>query len=427
MKGSLFFSFDDNISSGLIDLHSANGYPQRLFIFLLGAAMLSRYRWLRHTVLTTLRQGFAGLIAVLSCLSHWRSLLLGALAKALLVCVAFWVLYSSQGHDWVRETVEDVAFDVINRLSISIRSQTPESLLTAPRSTSSPTPSTLTHSTPTPVTVFAFDNAYLANHRLFDSPKRYATNEANIANYGYVFPRQDLALFLLRLDAQIKYYQTIPNAPFQCPKALFIDFDLRFTRDGLPLQLANPNPAQAGDALLLRTLEQDRCYRILLAQNSPRHFIKDYATERLKTLIQQGKLSFVSPYFYASRNGSTVVRRYQPIKYIAGEPYPSAAIALWHIQQAGHIDTEANAQTFQNDVNPHTAHQALAPPPNKQPTQVNRTLIWLKAYQHAPSLTQATNTTAQSSVACVQQSYWQPLKKYSLSCLLMLRTSKNIC
>jgi len=133
------------------------------------------------------------------------------------------------------------------------------------------------------------------------------------------------------------------------------------------------------------------------------HAAKDLAA--LKAQFDSQSLIFVSPNFH--QGNDDVVRRNEPVKVIGGKPYPNAAIALWQIIKHGNVDL-AQAHEFINDVK-----QAEAAEKDTQKrshrVNVNANRIWMRNYNYPHQ----TNPTKQP---CGVNSYWDNLKKYSLSC-----------
>ncbi len=211
--------------------------------------------------------------------------------KAFLACFLFVLLSYFQNKDPIRENFEDISFDIISKIALSISEENTGSL----------------------VTIFTFDNAYMQNQNLFD--------ENLNPNYGYFFPREKIAEFIDSLDQRLQSSEN-PNKRLYCPKALFIDFQLNFTT-GADGQFST------GDHQLLNTLEKPRCFKILLAKGGKHNFIEESKNENIQKLIREQKIIFVSPFFHA--NSNNLVRRYEPIKKISGTLYPGAAIALWQI------------------------------------------------------------------------------------------------
>ncbi len=280
-----------------------------------------------------------------------------ALWKALLAAILFLLLYQFQSQNIVRENVDDIAFDIIDKLWLSEKPQNTGADL---------------------VTVLAFDNAYMKSHNLFD-------DDINLANYGYTFPREHIAKAIQRIDQRLEKLAEITNkAP--CPKALFIDFDLSYA--------TNENgELSEGDKALLNTLAKpDRCYPILLSMSQRHNIVKDSSNPVILSLINK-KIFFVSPFFHYGSDD--VTRRYEPIKPIDGINYPAAPLALWQIIKHGKIDT-AQLQAINDPVNRqrNSQHNSDVKP------DVNSTMIWIKHYQKPKD--------------GIQRSHWQQLQKRSL-------------
>ena len=302
-----------------------------------------------------------------------------SLWKAILASLLFLLLNTFSQYNVIRENVEDFAFDITNEWSISKKEQATASER---------------------VTVFAFDNQYMADNGLFDIDEDSDQKEKNIANYGYVFPRENLAQFIEQLDARVEKLSIIPS--FTCPKALFIDFDLSFPTGTSKKQTPLAENLTKGDKHLLTTLEKPkRCYKILLAKNNTHHYVKDYANSQLKQLIEDKRIRFVSPYFHASADGSSTIRRHEPIKKIAGTTYPSAAIALWQISKTGMIDVTAVEQQFTDAVKDNSKNSKVV---QKNRGNVNDNMILIKHYKRPENYN------------CPEKSYWSQLRKYAVGC-----------
>lgn len=281
-----------------------------------------------------------------------------SLWKALLAGILFLLLYQFQDQNIIRENVDDIAFDIIDKLYLSTKQQDTGDDL---------------------VTVLAFDNAYMKNHGLFDANK-------DIANYGYTFPRKHIAAVITRLDRRLaNIAKTIKNP---CPKALFIDFDLSYTTN-------ESGKLSEGDKELLKTLANpDRCYPILLPLSHTHNIIKESKDPIIQALIGK-KIFFVSPFFHFGSDD--VTRRYEPIKKIAGENYPAAPLALWQIIKYGEINTQqiesiADPVGQQNQANK-----------TDESINVNSTMIWLKHYHK------------DKNKDGIQASHWTKLQKRSLN------------
>lgn len=302
----------------------------------------------------------------------WRN----SLIRALFVVMIFAVFTNYQDENLIREYSENPAFDAINKLLISTNEQR------------------IGDSDSNKVTVFAFDNTYMEQHELF--------NDKQIATYGYTFPREEIAAFITKLDLHLQYLTQQDKRPV-CPKAVFIDFNFKYTSN------VN-NGYSAGDKALIEALSQPHCYTILLPKNSPLHYIerakKSYPA--LQQRFDEKKIILVSPYFHSDENG--VVRRYEPIKEIDGTIYPAAAIALWQLLKTNKVDAQ-QAKQFIDNVKLKQSTQQLSSTGTAQEEKplpnVNANWILIKNYKDSKS---------PKPNRCPQRSYWKNLTKYSLSC-----------
>ena len=302
-----------------------------------------------------------------------KKAILSSLWKALLVALLFLLLGLFQNKNIVREYLEDYGFDVINQIMISSRQELGGSAKNA-------------------VTVFAFDNEYMKQQSLYD--------EDGVSTFGSIFPRQHIASFFENLDRHLLHLAKLTGVENYCPKAVFVDIDTSYPSG------ANAVLSQ-GDKGLINALSKPRCYKILLARGSKYNFIEHAAKDlaALKAQFDSQSLMFVSPNFH--QGNDDVVRRNEPVKVIGGKPYPNAAIALWQIIKHGNVDL-AQAHEFINDVK-----QAEAAEKDTQKrshrVNVNANRIWMRNYNYPHQ----TNPAKQS---CGVNSYWDNLKKYSLSC-----------
>ena len=109
--------------------------------------------------------------------------------------ILFSVTYYYYSVSFIKENVEDIAFDTINKFIIN----------------TSPTNTPGAH-----VLLFAIDDLYMKTHHLYD--------ERNQSNYGYFFPRDHIADFIEKMDT---FVSEIDGQ--NIPKALFIDYDMSFS------------------------------------------------------------------------------------------------------------------------------------------------------------------------------------------------------
>lgn len=302
-----------------------------------------------------------------------KKAILSSLWKALLVALLFLLLGLFQHKNIVREHLEDFGFDVINQIIISSRQE-------------------VGGRAKNDVTVFAFDNAYMRQHALYDGD--------GVSTFGSIFPRKHIASFFENLDRHILHLSTLTGVAGYCPKAVFVDIDTSY-----------PSGANAalseGDKQLIQTLSQPRCYKILLARGSKYNFIESAANDNgsLKTQLDSQSLMFVSPNFH--QGNDDIVRRNEPVKAINNIPYPSAAIALWQIIKGGKVDL-VQAYEFINDVKQADSTESETQKRSHR-VNVNANRIWVRNYNYP-------HQTKPTKQPCGVNSYWDNLKKYSLSC-----------
>lgn len=279
----------------------------------------------------------------MSTFSH--TILKSALWKSLLATILFGLFYLFYSVEFVRSNVEDIAFDTINKFSIhghEVATDTPH------------------------VLVFAIDDLYMKTHKLFD--------EDNISNYGYLFPRNYIADFIINLDSELAY----KSFDGVTPKALFIDYDMSFSSMPRGKELAKE------DKLLLEVLGKERSYVILLPKTQKANFIESSSDYSIQRAIRERRIIFVSVPFLKSKDDT--VRRYSS-KQSFGQTHPSASyssvnVILWQIL------------TDQPNIDPFHTKDIIG----------NR--IFLKNY----------NMTEKNDQCVQHQSQWQQLKKYSAHC-----------
>jgi hypothetical protein len=274
-----------------------------------------------------------------------------ALWKAFLATLLFLLVYLFYNSEVVRANTEDIAFDVINKFYIN----------TSTEHTGSP------H-----ILLFAVDDLYMKEQGMYDSD--------GTANYGYLFPRDHIAKFISQVDIL-----TSEMDPANSPKALFIDYDMRFT------MLPYGKELSVEDRLLLDTLKKPRPYTILLPKTDKYNFVQHSDDPAIQKAIKEKKVIFVSVPLLQSSDD--VVRRYQSYQEIgegnSSKAYIGVVPALWQTLRDRPVDMNTAKERFmKNDV------------------VGNR--IWIKSYR-----------PAQREDACIiQQSYWNELTKYSANCSL---------
>jgi hypothetical protein len=231
--------------------------------------------------------------------------------KASIASVLFVIAFVFYNNELVREHIEDIAFDVINKFMIHTTytdTQTPQ------------------------VMIFAFDDLYMKEHHLYD--------EYNQSNYGYLFPRDHIADFIARLDEL-----TSEMEASNLPKALFIDYDVSFT--SLPYGKA----LSTEDIKLLEILKKKRPYKILLPKTSDYNFIEQSSDPDIQSAIERQDIVFVSVAFLQSKDD--VIRRYNGYEMFRKnkrlKEYINVDIALWQLLHNQTIDLNASKKIFEKD------------------------------------------------------------------------------
>ena len=274
-----------------------------------------------------------------------------ALWKAFLATFLFLVVYLFYNSEIIRANTEDIAFDVINKFYINTDSKDTNS---------------------SEILLFAVDDLYMKEQELYDSD--------NTANYGYLFPRDHIASFITRVDEFVSEI-----APKHFPKALFIDYDMRFTMQPYGKVLSKE------DQVLLDVLKKPRPYTILLPKTGKYNFINDSNDTGIQKKISEKKIIFVSVPLLQSSDD--IVRRYQSYQQVSdgnmSKDYIGVVPALWQILRNKPVDINMSKKLFmKNDI------------------VGNR--IWIKSYRPAQ----------QEDECTVQKSYWKKLTKYSANCSL---------
>ena len=236
---------------------------------------------------------------------NYKKIFLSAFLKAFLATIIFVISFVFYNTELVREKVEDIAFDSINKFYIFNKEQ----------NISSPN-----------VFEFVIDDLYMQKNKLFD--------EDNHTNYGYIFPRDKIAKFIQNLDI-LANEELDENA---YPKALFIDYDFSFTSSEYGKELSR------GDSKLIEVLKAKHKYKILLPMTSKYNFIKDSKDKELQNAIKSGSIEFVSVSLLAIDG---VIRRYLSVdKFGTKHPtkeYKSANVKLFEL-----IDN-SNKNNFEKD------------------------------------------------------------------------------
>jgi hypothetical protein len=231
--------------------------------------------------------------------------------KASFVTLLFLVVYLFYNSELIREHVEDIAFDTINKYFIKTEH------------TDTKTPQ---------VMIFAIDDLYMKEQHLYD--------EYNQSNYGYLFPRDKIADFIERVDELCSNIERK-----NLPKALFIDYDMSFT------SLPYGKKLSKEDKKLLDLLKRERPYKILLPKTRRYNFVEQSDDPDIQNAIKRGDIIFVSVAFLKSRDGST--RRYNGYRYLREDDkikkYISVDIGLWQLINYGAIDINSSDERFKKD------------------------------------------------------------------------------
>jgi len=239
------------------------------------------------------------------------NIIISSLIKATFASMLFSLVYVYYNLEVVRSNIEDVAFDVINKVYIKHMPET----LNRPN-----------------VILFALDDLYMKEEGLFD--------ESNKSIYGYLFPRGKIADFIVELDELIRGIE-----PTNRPKALFVDYDMSFT------MMPYGKDTSSEDQKLLDVLKQPREYAILLPKTATSNFIEENNDTQIQKLIQQQKIVFVSVGFLKSADN--VVRRYQGYESFGqgNKEYINVNVALWQLLNHQQIDlSSAKHKILKDDI-----------------------------------------------------------------------------
>ncbi len=218
-----------------------------------------------------------------------RKIITSSVIKGLIACLLFALSYVFYNIELIRANVEDVAFDVVTKISIYNHQQESEQA----------------H-----IMLFAFDDAYMKSKKLID--------QDNNNNYGYLFPRGRIATFIEDVDELVSEVDVANQ-----PKALLIDYDMSFTSQPYGKVLSKE------DNKLLEVLKKDRPYKILLPKTSDYNFIESSQNSEIQAAIKEQRIVFVAVSFIVSKDG--IVRRYQSQKEFNQSNYESAEVVLWKL------------------------------------------------------------------------------------------------
>jgi CHASE2 domain-containing sensor protein len=233
-----------------------------------------------------------------------------AFLKAFGVTLFFLLVQLLYNLEFVRGKIEDIGFDIVNKIVIQKNQQ----------KTQSPK-----------ILLFGFDNLYMQENDLFD--------EDNQTNYGYLFPRDKIANFIERVDILCSEIDEI-----NIPKALFIDYDLAFTSMPYGKKLSQE------DKKLLEVLKQKRPYIILIPKTETENFIEKSEDTEIQRLIKDGKIIFVSVSFLKSNDDVTrrylAYQKYKDTQKVE-QDYVNVDVALWLLASNNKLSKDDVKQKFQ--------------------------------------------------------------------------------
>lgn len=187
-------------------------------------------------------------------------------------------VYSFYHIEFIRENIEDISFDLVNKFILSSK----EEKLNIPN-----------------LLLFKIDNNYLKEQNLLD--------ENGETTYGYLFPRAYLAKIISNFDELIT---DIDKKNY--PKGLFIDYDMSYKSD------PNNITFTQDDFAFIEVLKKDRPFKIYLPKTANHNFIENLDDEIIQEKIKNKKIVFVSVGLTISNDG--VSRRYYPFdEYLSNE------------------------------------------------------------------------------------------------------------
>ena len=192
----------------------------------------------------------------------YRQVLLSAL-----LTIVIYLFYSVE---FIRESVEDLSFDIVNQFVLSSQNEK----LDAPN-----------------LLLFKIDDNYLKEKDLLD--------KHNETNYGYLFPRKYLADFITDLDS---FLEEVEKENY--PQALFIDYDMSYTSDPHNKKLSTD------DKILLEVLKKNRKYTLYLPKTSSYNFIEKSFNKDIQKAIKEKRIVFIS--VGLTQSNDNVSRRYYP-------------------------------------------------------------------------------------------------------------------
>jgi CHASE2 domain-containing sensor protein len=208
-----------------------------------------------------------------------------SLLKTFLVTALFVFVYQIYNVEIIRSSIEDRAFDLVNVSYLNDMRGRVEAPV---------------------VNVLKIDRYALKEQKLL--------NKNGFINYGYIYPRDEVAALLQQID----------NLPQEKqPKVVFLDLDMSFTSAPYGKRLSKE------DLQLLEILREKREYVLLLAKTSDYNFIEHCNDKEIRKQITDGKIQFVSVSFTVNKDGLS--RRYLPYQVFKGKKYWNAAITIWKL------------------------------------------------------------------------------------------------
>jgi hypothetical protein len=247
-------------------------------------------------------------------ISNVKYYFLESLYKSFIATIFFIVVYQFSNIEIIRSNIEDISFDLLNKFAIEDRQQ----------NTNSPN-----------ILLFKFDDFYLKEKKIVD--------DRGNTNYGYLFPRDNIANFIEKLDNFVKELE-INNRPL----SLFIDYDFSYTSLPYSKELSEE------DIAFLNILKKDRDYKIYLPKTNDINFIEQSKDKKIQELIKSKKINFVSVGLIESSDD--IARRYLPYREffnaIEKQSYLQAMIALWRDSKNNQLDDKEiyNKFTDKSDI-----------------------------------------------------------------------------
>jgi len=210
-----------------------------------------------------------------------------SLLKTFLVTMLFVFVYQIYNIEIIRSSIEDRAFDLVNKLYLNDT----EKKVDAPQTN-----------------VFKIDRYTLFEQGLL--------NDNNFTNYGYIYPRDKVADLLAKLN----------HLPLEeQPKIVFLDLDFSFTSVPYGKRLSKE------DLYLIKVLKQKRNYILFLPKTSDFNFVEHFNDLQIQKQIADGQIGFVSVAFTVNKDGLS--RRYLPYQIFENKRYWNAAITIWKTDQ----------------------------------------------------------------------------------------------